>query len=94
MKSLLSFLLILPLTLAAQKRPRELGIKIGVLPTGALNAITDVIGATWNRPIRRIQEGFGAFVPVASVDVTPAAATILISGSVPGHNGSIVLIQK
>lgn len=44
MKRLLSFLLILPLTLAAQKRPRELGIKIGVLPTGALNAITDVAG--------------------------------------------------
>ncbi|WP_342086749.1 DmpA family aminopeptidase [Dyadobacter sp. OTU695] len=44
MKSLLSFLLILPLTLTAQKRPRELGIKIGVLPTGTLNAITDVAG--------------------------------------------------
>lgn len=44
MKSLLLFLLILPLTLAAQKRPRELGIKIGVLPTGTLNAITDVVG--------------------------------------------------
>lgn len=44
MKRLLSFLLILPLTLAAQKRPRELGIKIGVLPTGTLNAITDVAG--------------------------------------------------
>lgn len=44
MKQLLAFLLILPLTLAAQKRPRELGIKIGVLPTGALNAITDVAG--------------------------------------------------
>lgn len=27
-----------------QKRPRELGIKIGVLPTGELNAITDVKG--------------------------------------------------
>ncbi|WP_353722900.1 P1 family peptidase [Dyadobacter sp. 676] len=44
MKNLLSLLLLLPLTLAAQKRPRELGIKIGVLPTGALNAITDVPG--------------------------------------------------
>lgn len=44
MKRLLSLLLMLPLTLAAQKRPRELGIKIGVLPTGALNAITDVTG--------------------------------------------------
>nr|WP_229213877.1 P1 family peptidase [Dyadobacter psychrotolerans] len=28
----------------AQTRPRELGIKIGVLPTGTLNAITDVTG--------------------------------------------------
>lgn len=44
MKHLLALLLMLPLTLAAQKRPRELGIKIGVLPTGALNAITDVAG--------------------------------------------------
>lgn len=33
----------------------------------ALAAITDVIGASWNRPIRRIQEAFGAFVPVASL---------------------------
>lgn len=44
MKNLLSLLLLLPLTVAAQKRPRELGIRIGVLPTGALNAITDVAG--------------------------------------------------
>ena len=44
MKHLLALLLVLPLTLAAQKRPRDLGIKIGVLPTGALNAITDVAG--------------------------------------------------
>ncbi|MGG7666007.1 P1 family peptidase [Dyadobacter sp. BHUBP1] len=44
MKRFLSLLLILPITLAAQKRPRDLGIKIGVLPTGALNAITDVTG--------------------------------------------------
>ncbi|MGX5855819.1 DmpA family aminopeptidase [Dyadobacter jiangsuensis] len=44
MKRLLPLLLMLPITLAAQKRPRDLGIKIGVLPTGALNAITDVTG--------------------------------------------------
>jgi D-aminopeptidase len=44
MKFILSLLLFLPLTLAAQKRPREMGIKIGVLPTGAMNAITDVAG--------------------------------------------------
>lgn len=41
---LLLLMLMLPLTLAAQKRPRDLGIKIGVLPTGALNTITDVAG--------------------------------------------------
>lgn len=41
---ILLLLLIIPLMLAAQKRPREMGIKIGVLPTGALNAITDVAG--------------------------------------------------
>ncbi len=29
---------------AQKQRPRELGIKIGVLPTGTLNAITDVAG--------------------------------------------------
>ncbi len=32
------------MNLAAQSRPRELGIKMGVLPTGKLNAITDVEG--------------------------------------------------
>ncbi|MBC7661328.1 MAG: hypothetical protein H7249_16660 [Chitinophagaceae bacterium] len=32
-----------------------------------LSTCTDVISATWHRPIRRIQEAFGAFVPVASV---------------------------
>lgn len=32
-----------------------------------LSNCTDVISATWERPIRRIQEGFGVFVPVASV---------------------------
>lgn len=30
----------------------------------AFAAMQDVIGAHWGRPIRRIQEGFGAFVPV------------------------------
>jgi D-aminopeptidase len=44
MKHILSLLLLFPLTLTAQKRPREMGIKIGVLPTGTLNAITDVAG--------------------------------------------------
>ena len=31
----------------------------------AFAAMQDVISANWGRPIRRIQEGFGAFVPVA-----------------------------
>ncbi|WAC10773.1 DmpA family aminopeptidase [Dyadobacter pollutisoli] len=44
MKHILLLLLFLPLTLIAQKRPREMGIKIGVLPAGTLNAITDVAG--------------------------------------------------
>jgi D-aminopeptidase len=37
---------IFPMLLMAQNsaRPREMGIKIGVLPVGALNAITDVPG--------------------------------------------------
>lgn len=41
------FLLILlsaTIQVHAQKRPRELGIKIGVMPTGQFNAITDVRG--------------------------------------------------
>ena len=33
----------------------------------ALSAIQDVVGAVWARPIRRLHEGFGAFVPVAAV---------------------------
>jgi hypothetical protein len=32
----------------------------------ALAAMQDVIGASWGRPIRRVQEAFGAFVPVAA----------------------------
>ena len=43
--ALLAFLLIAP-SLQAQSRPRarDLGIVVGTLPTGALNAITDVAG--------------------------------------------------
>lgn len=33
----------------------------------ALSTIQDVVGATWGRPIRRIQEGFGAFVPLGAL---------------------------
>ncbi len=32
-----------------------------------LGTCTDVIGASWQRPIRRVQEAFGSFVPVATV---------------------------
>ena len=41
------FILVLMITSSfsfAQQRPRSLGIEIGVLPTGALNSITDVSG--------------------------------------------------
>ncbi|WP_426059320.1 P1 family peptidase [Hymenobacter sp. B1770] len=48
MKQLLLVLLLVSLTIQAQsqerKRAREYGIRIGVLPTGPLNAITDVAG--------------------------------------------------
>ncbi len=37
-------LLILNLTLMAQSRPRDLGVRFGVMSTGPLNAITDVPG--------------------------------------------------
>lgn len=42
---LLCFLLTLPVHfVSAQSRPRESGVEFGVLPTGPLNAITDVAG--------------------------------------------------
>ncbi|CAG5073683.1 Beta-peptidyl aminopeptidase BapA [Dyadobacter sp. CECT 9623] len=41
---LLSLLALMPIISFSQNRPRDLGIKIGVLPVGALNAITDVPG--------------------------------------------------
>ncbi|HRE66636.1 MAG TPA: P1 family peptidase [Cyclobacteriaceae bacterium] len=44
MKKLLFLLLVVTISAQAQKRPRDLGIKIGVLSTGKLNAITDVAG--------------------------------------------------
>ncbi len=47
LSSFLPFLLIsflLMQTATAQTRPRDMGITMGVLPTGALNAITDVTG--------------------------------------------------
>lgn len=47
MKSLLIpalFCLFINMEISAQSRPRELGIQFGLLPTGPLNAITDVKG--------------------------------------------------
>lgn len=44
MKKLLFLLVLTTISAQAQKRPRELGIKIGVLSTGKFNAITDVGG--------------------------------------------------
>lgn len=41
---LLMLFLVIAFSVEAQKRPRELGMKIGVLSTGKLNAITDVAG--------------------------------------------------
>ncbi|KAA0990698.1 DmpA family aminopeptidase [Dyadobacter aurulentus] len=43
-KPLLLLLALLPAISFSQTRPRDLGIKIGVLPVGAMNAITDVPG--------------------------------------------------
>lgn len=42
--TLFLILLIFPLLMNAQERPRELGIRIGVMATGPHNAITDVSG--------------------------------------------------
>ncbi|TLU89941.1 DmpA family aminopeptidase [Dyadobacter sediminis] len=42
--NILVILMLLTFSAAAQKRSRELGIKIGVLSPGSLNAITDVAG--------------------------------------------------
>ena len=51
----------------AQNRPRELGIKIGILPTGPLNAITDVDGVLVGQQTRirgsAIRTGVTAILP-------------------------------
>ncbi|MDP5120499.1 MAG: P1 family peptidase, partial [Spirosomaceae bacterium] len=48
MKLIVTFLFIINslATFAQKQRPRELGVEIGVLPTGKFNAITDVDGVT------------------------------------------------
>jgi len=43
-RNILALLCFFSLSVSAQQRPRDLGIKIGILPTGTLNAITDVAG--------------------------------------------------
>ena len=54
-------------TSSAQQRPRELGIKIGVLPTGTHNAITDVAGVKVGQVTLRegtdIRTGVTALLP-------------------------------
>jgi D-aminopeptidase len=75
-KTVVSLLLLLPLTLVVQQkspntRPRapELGLKIGVLPPGLLDAITDVAGvAVGHKTIIRgdnIRTGVTAILPHA-----------------------------
>ncbi|NRA63672.1 MAG: hypothetical protein HRU19_04270 [Pseudobacteriovorax sp.] len=43
----------------------------------AFAAMQDVIGANWGRPIRRIQEAFGAFVPVGIALLTVYLVLVL-----------------
>ena len=43
---LFPILLLITISMTAQERPRNLGIEIGILPTGKHNAITDVEGVT------------------------------------------------
>lgn len=67
--TLLSLLLIMSLstTTNGQDRPRELGIRIGVLPTGTHNAITDVngvkVGHTTRIRGKSIRTGVTAILP-------------------------------
>lgn len=65
--ALLIILLFLSVQLFAQKRPRELGIKIGVLPTGQFNAITDVAGVKVGQVTlvegKNIRTGITAIIP-------------------------------
>lgn len=65
---LLSLFLSLP-CLSQSARPRELGISIGVLPTGKLNAITDVpgvkVGHTTLISGEKVRTGVTAILPFA-----------------------------
>lgn len=68
-RSILLFSIMAFSTLSAysQQRPRELGIKIGVLPTGGLNAITDVSGVSVGHLTKiegdQIRTGVTAIIP-------------------------------
>lgn len=59
--------LLLPIMTTAQSRPRDLGIKIGVMPAGVHNAITDVTGVqVGHKTVRRgtdIHTGATAILP-------------------------------
>ena len=65
---LVSFLCLLNVVVPAQRpRAREIGIKIGILPTGPLNAITDVAGVTIGQTTlirgENIRTGVTAIIP-------------------------------
>lgn len=66
-RNLLVLLVLLATPAFAQKRARELGIKIGVLPTGSLNAITDVAGVKVGQVTLRegadVRTGVTAIIP-------------------------------
>ncbi|MFN2440827.1 MAG: P1 family peptidase, partial [Chitinophagaceae bacterium] len=61
------YLFFLQLTHAQKPRARDLGISIGVLPTGTLNAITDVpgvkVGHTTIKKGDSVQTGITAILP-------------------------------
>jgi D-aminopeptidase len=65
--ALLLLLLLVSIQIYAQKRPREIGITIGVLPTGPYNAITDVggvkVGQTTLKEGADIRTGVTAILP-------------------------------
>ena len=63
----------------AQERPRTIGIKIGVLPTGALNAITDVEGVR----VGQITLAEGADVRTGVTAILPHGGN-LFQEKVPG----------
>ena len=88
---LLSFFLRLPLAAQSPKpiqeksraRARELGVKVGILPTGSLNAITDVPGvAVGHTTIIRgenVRTGVTAVLPHQGIlfrEIVPGAVVV------------------